>query len=80
MEKALGVTSPDELGSPTKAVVSALIMNLISAFALALVFRWQGAETPTDALMTSLVVGAGLVLTNQLMRSFSRRIRAYVLD
>jgi hypothetical protein len=51
MEKALGVTSPDELGSPTKAVVSALIMNLISAFALALVFRWQGAETRTDALM-----------------------------
>jgi len=66
--KDLGVTSPEELGSPTKAIVSALIMNLISAFALALVFRWQGAETPTDALMTSLVVGVGLVLTNQLMR------------
>lgn len=66
--KELGVSSPEELGSPTKAIVNALVMNVISAFALALVFRWQGAETATDALMTALVVGVGLVLSNQLMR------------
>lgn len=66
--KEIGVTSPEQLGSPTKAMISAVIMNVVSAFALALVFMWQGAETSTDALMTSLVVGVGLVLSNQLMR------------
>ena len=66
--KELGVSSPEQLGSPTKAMISAVIMNVVSAFALALVFSWQGAETSTDALMTSLVVGIGLVLSNQLMR------------
>ncbi len=66
--KELGVSSPEELGSPTKAMISAVIMNIVSAFALAMVLMWQGAETSTDALMTSLVVGVGLVLSNQLMR------------
>ncbi|MEQ9448295.1 MAG: DUF1761 domain-containing protein [Rhodospirillaceae bacterium] len=66
--KELGKTSPEELGSPTKALINAVAMNIISAFALALVFRWQGAETMTDALMISLVVSVGLVLSNQLMR------------
>ena len=66
--KELGKTSPEQLGNPKKAMINAIIMNLVSAFALALVFKWQGAETSTDALMTSLVVAVGLVLSNQLMR------------
>ena len=66
--KELGVSSPEELGSPTKAIINAAVMNVVSAFALSLVFMWQGAETSTDALMTALVVGVGLVLSNQLMR------------
>jgi len=56
------------LGSPKKAIINAVIMNLVSAFALSIVFRWQGAETSTDALMISLAVGIGLVLSHQLMR------------
>ena len=66
--RELGKTSAEQLGSPTKALINAVIMNVVSASALALVFLWQGAETYTDALMTSLVVGIALVLSNQLMR------------
>ncbi len=66
--KELGKTSPGQLGNPKKAMINAIVMNFVSALALALVFKWQGAETSTDALMTALVVGVGLVLSNQLMR------------
>jgi hypothetical protein len=66
--KKLGKTSPKQLGSSTKPLVNVAVMNMVLAFALALVFRWLGAKTSTDVLMASLVVGAGLVLSNQLMR------------
>ncbi len=66
--KKLGKTSPKQLGSSTKPLVNVVVMNMVFAFALALVFRWLGAKTSTDVLMASLVVGVGLVLSNQLMR------------
>ena len=57
---------PGKSGGP--AIVNAMAMNLITAVVLSQVFRWRGVDTVSDALVTALLLAAGLVVSNQLMR------------
>ena len=51
--KALGKT-PEEMGKPGPAIMNALVMNLLSAFLLALVFQWLHILVIQDGLVAAL--------------------------
>lgn len=59
--KAVG-KDHEELGSPTPALITALLLAVPTAVAMALVVAWSGASTIVEGLMAGLVVGVGFAL------------------
>ena len=63
----LGKT-PQQLGNPIQAMITAMAMNLIAAVVMQKVIAWRGAEGLGAALTTSFVVWLGFAGAMQLMQ------------
>ncbi|MBX7199078.1 MAG: DUF1761 domain-containing protein [Rhodospirillaceae bacterium] len=50
------------------AITNAAAMSIISALALSEVFSWRQVNNIEDALVTSLLMAVGFVVSNQLLR------------
>ena len=74
-QRALGKTR-EELGDAKGPIAHSMLMNLISAFTLGAVLRWQNVTTIADAMITSQALAVGLIVTNQLMHDRFNRATA----
>lgn len=65
--KALGKTA-DQFGDPKPAMINAMMMNLLAAATLGLILGALHVTRLFDILAVALLLGAGLVVSNQFMR------------
>ncbi len=65
--KALGKRM-EELENPQAALYTALAMNIVSAFVLAMVFKMLEVTTVFVAVHVALILALGLIVSNQVMR------------
>lgn len=54
--------SPAELGSPTPALITALVLAVPTAVVMALIVAWSGATSILEGLGVGILVGLGFAL------------------